>query len=57
MSLSMTHDEAMRLLRDVGTTLSYEETVAIYLRARGILRDGQEMLGAPIPDDWKPTVQ
>lgn len=43
----MTHNEAMDLIRRAAsvTTLSYEEAVAIYLRARGILMDGQEMLG------------
>ena len=52
----MTHNEAMDLIRRAAsvTTLSYEEAVAIYLRARGILIDGQEMLGAAVPADWQP---
>jgi hypothetical protein len=51
------HDEAMTLISRASsvTTLSYEEAIAVYLRARGILRDGNEMLGAPIPDDWSPA--
>lgn len=50
------HDEAMSLIYGAHsvTTLSYEEVIAIYLRARGILRDGEEMLGAPIPSEWSP---
>lgn len=36
------------------TTLSYEEAVAVYLRARGILDDGAVSLGDPIPQDWEP---
>lgn len=53
------HAEAMALISGAhsATTLSYEEAIAVYLRARGILRDGNEMLGAPIPADWNPTVQ
>ena len=36
------------------TTLSYEEAIATYLRARGILRDGAKALADPIPRDWAP---
>ena len=52
----MTHDKSMKLIARTltVTTLSYEEAIAIYLRSRGILKDGNEMLGAPVPDDWNP---
>ena len=51
-----THHGAMTLIdcACTVTTLSYEEAIAIYLRARGILADGAEMLGAPIPSGWVP---
>lgn len=53
-----THDEAMSLISRAHsvTTLSYEEAIAIYLRSRGILGDGEEVLGAPIPRDWVPAM-
>lgn len=52
----MTHDEAMDLIAETltVTVLSYDEAIAIYLRARGFLRDGSPVLGAPVPDDWAP---
>lgn len=52
----MTHDEAMQFISRTltVTTLSYEEAIAVYLRFRGILNDGNEVLGAPIPKDWQP---
>lgn len=52
----MTHGQAIDLIRNAGREvfLSYEETVAIYLRARGILNDGAAELGAPVPEDWSP---
>jgi hypothetical protein len=51
------HDEAMSLIRRAHsvTILSYEEAIAVYLRARGILNDGEKVLGAPIPADWSPV--
>lgn len=33
-------------------TISFEQAVAIYLRARCILRDGAECLAAPLPAAW-----
>lgn len=33
---------------------SYEEAIAIYLRARGVLNDDSALLGASIPADWNP---
>jgi len=53
-----THDEAMSLISRANsvTTLRYEEAIAVYLRARGILRDGQDFLGASIPSDWQPVL-
>lgn len=52
----MTHDEAMDLILGAAgmTVLSYEEAIAVYLRARKILNDGERTLGAPIPADWTP---
>lgn len=52
----MTHDEAMDLISKAitVTVISYEEAIAIYLRARRFLRDGSPVLGAPVPDDWAP---
>jgi hypothetical protein len=54
-----THSEAMGMIRAANTVtiLNYEEAIAIYLRARGILNDGQNMLGDLIPLDWKPKEQ
>lgn len=56
-----THDEAMHMIynADGVAHLSYEEVVAVYIRARGILRDEFDgtpgkPLGAPIPEDWDP---
>lgn len=51
-----THEEAMDFIRAAHTvtTLSYEEVISVYLRARGILQDGADMLGAPIPRQWEP---
>lgn len=53
-----THEYAMDLISRAFsvTTLSYEEAIAIYLRARGILRDDSEMMAGPIPPDWTPEV-
>lgn len=53
-----THEAAMEaILAACGvTTLSYEEAIAIYLRGRGILRDGARVLGSPIPPGWTPDV-
>ena len=52
----MTHSEALDLICKACTVtiLSYDEAIAIYLRARGFLRDGSPVLGAPVPDDWAP---
>jgi hypothetical protein len=50
------HDEAMSLIFGAHTVsmLSYEEAIAIYLRARGILVDHAAELAAEIPPNWKP---
>lgn len=50
------HSDAMALIFGAlsVTTLSYEEAIAIYLRARGILDDGNEMMGAAVPWHWVP---
>lgn len=50
------HEYAMDLIiRGASmSTLSYEEAIGVYLRARGILNDGARILGAPIPPDWEP---
>lgn len=47
----LSHDEAMDLITGACTVsfLSYEEAIAVYLRARGVLSDGAKTLGAPIP--------
>ena len=52
----MTHSEALDLICKACTVtiLSYDEAIAIYLRARGFLRDGSPVMGAPVPDDWVP---
>ena len=52
----MTHSEALDLICKACTVtiLSYDEAIAIYLRARGFLRDGSPVMGAPVPDDWAP---
>lgn len=54
--MDASHDEAMDMIIGCGrvTTLSYEEAIAIYLRMRGILEDGAEAMGAPIPVGWQP---
>lgn len=51
-----THEKAMdSILRCAGvSTLSYEEAIAVYLRARGILRDEARVMAEPIPEDWSP---
>lgn len=56
MSEFMSHNEALHLIQSAHSvsTLSYEEAISIYLRARGILRDGQKLLSAPVPEDWDP---
>jgi hypothetical protein len=50
------HDEAMETIVGAAgvATLSYEEAIAAYLRMRGILNDGEEMLGASVPAGWTP---
>lgn len=55
----MTHDAAMNVIRGAAceTALSYEEAVAVYLRLRGILDDGRECKGDPVPADWQPNKQ
>lgn len=57
--MNHTHAEAMEIIRNAYsvTTLSYEEVIAIYLRSRGILNDDADLLGAPIPCDWKPLLE
>jgi hypothetical protein len=56
MEKPMSHQDAMDIINASATVtaLSYDEAVAIYLRATGLLADGADMLGAPVPDDWKP---
>ena len=56
MNLPMSHADAMDIIKASATVtvLSYDEAIAIYLRATGLLADGADMLGAPVPDDWKP---
>lgn len=48
----MNHDDAMDMVRAAAraVTLSYEEAVATYLRARGFLQDDAEVSGAPVPE-------
>jgi hypothetical protein len=55
----MNHAEAIDLIRNTAreTFLSYEEAVAVYLRARGFLNDGATELGAPVPEDWSPVAR
>lgn len=50
------HEAAMQTILNASgvSTLSYEEAVACYLRARGILRDDAEYMCGPIPHAWEP---
>lgn len=50
------HDGAMSMILGAASVSppSYEEAIAIYLRARGILNDGTGLMSAPIPSDWEP---
>ena len=52
----LSHDDAMDLIRKAltVTVISYDEAIAIYLRARGFLCDGAPVLGLPVPEDWLP---
>lgn len=56
LQLPCSHDEAMDLIISASSTtaLSYDEMIAVYLRARGILNDGAQPLASPIPPDWYP---
>jgi hypothetical protein len=53
---AMSHNEAMETIIAAAkmSTLSYEEAVACYLRARGILNDNAEYLAGPMPVGWTP---
>lgn len=50
------HEQAMQTIFNVSgvSTMSYEEAVACYLRARGILRDEASYMAGAIPEDWVP---
>ncbi len=50
------HDQAVQTILNASgvSTMSYEEAVACYLRARGILRDEAAYMSGPIPEDWVP---
>ena len=52
-----THDEAMAIINATAyvKSLSYEEAIAVYLRARHILKDTYDYLASPMPVDWEPT--
>lgn len=52
-----THAEAMSIICATSyvTGLSYEEAIAVYLRARHILRDEYSVLASPMPTNWEPT--
>lgn len=51
-----THERAMQTILAASgvSALSYEEAVAVYLRARGILKDDARMMADPIPAGWEP---
>jgi hypothetical protein len=53
-----THEREMDTIRSASsvTILSYEEAVACYLRARGILRDDAELMCSPVPPGWTPPL-
>lgn len=53
---TQSHEDAMEIILATSTvaSLSLEEVIAIYLRIRGILNDGEEILASPIPADWQP---
>jgi hypothetical protein len=52
----MTHEETMQLIYSASrmSTMSYEEVVCCYLRARGILGGAYETLAEAIPEGWVP---
>jgi hypothetical protein len=56
--MELDHAAAMDLIHGAATvsSLSYEEAIAVYLRARGILKDTSTTLAAPIPQGWMPPL-